>query len=482
MRGRILLISESDKDVDGLASQLEERGFLCQWVSSIDSAIESVEDGSCDVVLLHSNCNGGRAIEVCTLVAASSPNTRVILLSNTDSADQILGALRSGAFDYFCFPLDVDALELALHRALRQLELREEVNRVRVALSEGAGFEELIGASQPMHELYDLLLRAASTTSSVVITGESGTGKELIARALHERSSKSNGPFIALNCSAIPENLVESELFGHAKGAYTDAKVARVGLFTQANGGSLFLDEVGDLPLSMQPKLLRALQERRVRPVGGNVEIPFDARIISATNDNLELAAAERRFREDLFYRLNVIHIHVPPLRDRASDILLIAQHYLEHYAIHLEKQVDSLSSATSDRLLAYPWPGNVRELQNCIERAVALTRRSQIQLEDLPEKIRAYKRSHILVVGDHASDLVTMNEVESRYIVRVMQAVQGNKREAARILGFDRKTLYRKLDRYHLEIPKPTKTVPKKRAGSSPPITNLPSAPTTET
>jgi two-component system response regulator HydG len=326
---------------------------------------------------------------------------------------------------------------------------------MRTALSEGAGFEELVGVSQPMHKLYDLLERAASTTSSVVITGESGTGKELIARALHQRSVRAAGPFVALNCSAIPESLVESELFGHAKGAYTDAKVARVGLFVQANGGTIFLDEVGDLPLSMQPKLLRALQERCVRPVGGSQEVPFDARIISATNDNLELAAAEKRFREDLFYRLNVIHLHIPPLRDRASDVLLIAQHYLEHYAIHLEKPVEGLSAAVSDRLLAYPWPGNVRELQNCIERAVALTRNEQLQVQDLPEKIRAYKRSHVLVVGDHPSDLVTMNEVESRYILRVMQAVGGNKREAARILGFDRKTLYRKLDRYHLEVSK---------------------------
>lgn len=196
-----------------------------------------------------------------------------------------------------------------------------------------------------------------------------------------------------------------------------------------------------------------------MRPVGGNQEIPFDARIISATNDNLELAAAEKRFREDLFYRLNVIHLHIPPLRDRASDILLIAQHYLEHYAIHLDKPVQSFSSATSDRLLAYSWPGNVRELQNCVERAVALTSSTQIEVSDLPEKIRAYKRSHILVVGDHPSDLVSMNEVESRYILRVMQAVNGNKREAARILGFDRKTLYRKLDRYHIDVAKVPKT-----------------------
>jgi two-component system response regulator HydG len=455
MRGRILFISEFIEDFHGLPPELENRGFLTLWTQSADKAVAFVEDGDAEVVVAHATWNAGRTAEFCAQISDSCPNARVILISDSESSEQVLGALRAGAFDYFCLPVDVDAMELALHRALRQQELREEVSRMRTALSEGAGFEELVGVSQPMHQLYDLLERAASTTSSVVITGESGTGKELIARALHQRSVRAAGPFVALNCSAIPESLVESELFGHAKGAYTDAKVARVGLFVQANGGTIFLDEVGDLPLSMQPKLLRALQERCVRPVGGNQEIPFDARIISATNDNLELAATEKRFREDLFYRLNVIHLHIPPLRDRASDVLLIAQHYLEHYAIHLEKQVQGLSAAVSDRLLAYPWPGNVRELQNCIERAVALTRNEQLQVQDLPEKIRAYKRSHILVVGDHASDLVSMNEVESRYILRVMQAVGGNKREAARILGFDRKTLYRKLDRYHLDIPK---------------------------
>jgi len=456
MRGKILFISDTVEDFDGLPSSFEHRGFLSLWTASLDKAVSFVAGGDADVVIANANWNGNRAADICSSVVETDPNVRVILISDDKSHEQVLGALRAGAFDYFSKPVDIDAMELALHRALRQLELREEVSRMRTALAEGAGFEELIGVSQPMHQLYDLLSRAAATTSSVVITGESGTGKELIARALHQRSKRATGPFVAINCSAIPESLVESELFGHAKGAYTDAKIARVGLFVQANGGTIFLDEIGDLPLSVQPKLLRALQERCVRPVGGNQEVPFDARVISATNENLELAATEKRFREDLFYRLNVIHLHVPPLRDRASDVLLIAQHYLEHYGIHLEKPVESLSPACADRLLTYPWPGNVRELQNCIERAVALTRETQIQVQDLPEKIRAHKRSHILVVGDHPSDLVSMNEVESRYIFRVMQAVRGNKREAARILGFDRKTLYRKLERYNLEIPKP--------------------------
>lgn len=460
MRGTILFISNAVADLGGLPSELESRGFGSLFADSMAKALPLVEDGAADVVLALVDLKDSSAADVCSQVQETRARTPVILLSATDSSEQMLGALRARAFDFFCFPLDVDAVELALHRALRQQELREEVSRVRTALAEGAGFEELIGVSQPMHELYDLLTRAATTTSSVVITGESGTGKELIARALHQRSRRATGPFVALNCSAIPESLVESELFGHARGAYTDAKVARVGLFVQANGGTIFLDEIGDLPLSVQPKLLRALQERTVRPVGGNQEIAFDARVISATNENLELAASEKRFREDLFYRLNVIHLHVPPLRDRTSDILLIAQHYLEHYAIFLEKPVESFSKACSDRLLAYPWPGNVRELQNCVERAVALTRDSEIQVQDLPEKIRTHKRSHILVVGDHPSDLVTMNEVESRYIVRVMQAVGGNKREAARILGFDRKTLYRKLERYNLDVPKsPSRT-----------------------
>jgi DNA-binding NtrC family response regulator len=252
-----------------------------------------------------------------------------------------------------------------------------------------------------------------------------------------------------LNCAAMPSALLESELFGHAKGAFTDAKASHAGLFVQANGGTLLLDEIGELPLELQPKLLRALQERTVRPVGGNAEVPFDVRVISATNRDLETAVDERRFREDLFFRVNVIHIDVPPLRSRGNDILLLAQRFLAQCAAKGRKNVTRLSPAVAERLRSYAWPGNVRELQNCLERAVALAAFDELTVEDLPERIRHYRTSHLVVAGDDPAELLPMEEVERRYILRVLDAVSGQKSTAAQVLGMDRKTLYRKLERY---------------------------------
>jgi two-component system response regulator HydG len=282
----------------------------------------------------------------------------------------------------------------------------------------------------------------------VLINGESGTGKELVARALHEKSRRASGPFVAVNCAAMPEALLESELFGHAKGAFTDAKAARSGLFVQAHGGTLFLDEVGEMPLGLQPKLLRALQERVMRPVGGDREVSFDVRLVAATNRDLEGMVEENRFREDLYYRLNVVQMELPPLRSRGGDILLLAQHFIEHFAARADKRVTGLHEAVAERLMSYSWPGNVRELRNCIERAVAVTGAERLTVEDLPEKIRAYRASHVVVASGDPSELTTLEEVERRYILRVMEEVKGNKSLAAQILGLDRKTLYRKLDR----------------------------------
>ena len=291
----------------------------------------------------------------------------------------------------------------------------------------------------------------------MLVTGESGTGKEMIARAIHRRSKRSGGPFVALNCAAVPEALLESELFGHAKGAFTDAKGARAGLFMQATGGTLFLDEIGELPLTLQPKILRALQERKVRPVGADTELAFDARIVVATNRDLESMVEEHRFREDLFYRVNVIRVELPPLRARGSDVLLLAQHFLEHYAASFDKRVIGVSAPAAQRLMGYYWPGNVRELQNCIERAVALTRLENLAVEDLPEKIRNYSRSFQVVVADDPSEIVPLEEVERRYILGVLEAVGGSKTLAAQKLGLDRKTLYRKLERYDVDKDEPT-------------------------
>jgi two-component system response regulator HydG len=283
----------------------------------------------------------------------------------------------------------------------------------------------------------------------VVITGESGTGKELVARALHDEGSRGSRRFVAVNCAALPTTLLESELFGHVKGAFTDARVARQGLFVQADGGTILLDEVGEMPAEMQSKLLRVLQERRVRPVGGSADVTFDARVVAATNRDLETEVEEGRFREDLYSRLNVVQIHVPPLRVRGNDVLLLGQHFVERVGSRTGKAVRGISGDAAKKLLAYDWPGNVRQLENCMERSVALTRFDQIVVDDLPERIRNHESARVDVSDVDAENLLTLDELEKRYVERVLRATDGNKTQAAAILGLDRRTLYRKLERY---------------------------------
>jgi two-component system response regulator HydG len=360
-----------------------------------------------------------------------------------------VAAIRAGAYDFITKPVEIEPLVLALERAMKYRELRQEVRRLRRAVRETQQFGALVGASAAMKRLYDLLERVAEADASVLITGESGTGKELVAQALHRRGRRQHGPFVAVNCAAMPETLLESELFGHARGAFTDAKAARTGLFVQANDGTLFLDEIGAMPLGLQPKLLRALQQRTVRPVGADAEVPFDVRLVAATNVDLEAAVEAGNFREDLFFRIAVIPVEVPPLRRRGNDVLLLAQRFIEELAPPSAKRIIGLTGPAADKLLAYGWPGNVRELRNCVERAVALTRFEQITVEDLPEKVRKSESTPPLVASMDASELVPLEEMERRYIRRVLEAAGGNKASAARLLGLDRKTLYRKLERW---------------------------------
>jgi DNA-binding NtrC family response regulator len=287
----------------------------------------------------------------------------------------------------------------------------------------------------------------------VLITGESGTGKELAAREIHERGRNPDGPFVAVNCAAMPEALLESELFGHAKGAFTDARSDRDGLFLAARGGTILLDEIGDMPMGLQGKLLRALQERAVRPVGTTREIPFEARVIAATNRDLEGAIEEGRLREDLYYRINVLPLELPPLRARGGDILLLAQSFLGEAAVRNGTPITGFTPRAAEQLMAYDWPGNVRELHNCVERALALTRGDRVDVEDLPLKVRNYSSHHVLVAGDDPSELAKLEDVERKYILRVVEACKGNKSKAARVLGIGRKTLYRKLEAFGVSL-----------------------------
>jgi two-component system response regulator AtoC len=447
--GRLLLVDDDRDLCETLTLGLRRRGYEVTWCASAAEATAALSEEAFDALVTDLNMRGSSGIELCIRAAERWPDVPVVVLTAFGSLETAVQAIRAGAYDFISKPVEMDVLAIAVDRAITTKRLRDEVKRLRDEASHGAPRpEDLVGESEAMRRVYDLIERIADSEVSVLVTGESGTGKEVVARALHERSCRAKRPFVAINCAAVPEALLESELFGHVRGAFTDAKEARQGLFQNASGGTLFLDEIGEMPLTLQPKLLRALQERSVRPVGGTHETPFDVRVVAATNRDLEDDIEQRRFREDLYFRINVVQLPLPPLRARGADVLLLAQHFLSRFASRAGKSVVGISAAAAERLVAYAWPGNVRELQNCLERAVALTRYDHVAIDDLPEKIREYRRSHVIVTSDDPSELVPMEVVESRYIARVMEAVQGNKTAAARILGYDRKRLYRKLEK----------------------------------
>jgi two-component system, NtrC family, response regulator AtoC len=436
---------------ESLASSSER---AVQTKSSPRDALAELTSTTFDLVITDLRMAGGvDGIELCRRIVAQAPDVPVIVLTAFGDYDTAVAAMRAGAYDFLSKPVKLDVLEIAVARALEHRHLHREVKRLAFALSAGAPttrekFESLVGTSPAMDRVFHLLTRIAPSDSSVLITGESGTGKELVARALHDKSPRRAAPFVAINCAAMPEALLESELFGHEKGAFTDAKTARTGLFVEANGGTIFLDEVGELPLPLQPKLLRALQERTVRPIGGRKEIPFDVRLIAATNRDLESATEEGRFREDLFFRLNVIEVPLPPLRERGSDVLALAQHFLVRFAQRAKKSIVGLTPSVAKHLLEYDWPGNVRELHNVIERAVALAGNDHITAEDLADKITQSQRRPRAPIPLDLGELVSLDEMERRYILHVLEASNGSRNVAARILGLDRTTLWRRLER----------------------------------
>ncbi len=446
---RILIVDDDPTMCTMLATILGKRGFEVTTHGTADAAFTHLRTSDVDVVVTDINMKGENGLELCQRIVADRPDVPVVVITAFGSLDTAIGAIRAGAYDFVPKPFEVAALIVSLDRAIQHRALREEVKRLRQAVGSAPQFGNLLGDSDAMRRVFELLERMRDSDASLVVTGESGTGKELVARAIHERSRRAAGPFVPINCAALPEALLESELFGHVRGAFTDARSSRTGLFVQANGGTLFLDEIGELPLALQAKLLRALQERKVRPIGGDTEIELDVRIVVATNRDLEEAVKEHRFREDLYYRINVVHLELPPLRVRGNDVLLLAHHFVQRAGTTARKHVTGISTAAAQKLVAYSWPGNVRELQNCIERAVALTEYAEITVSDLPDRVRDHQPSRLVLTSDAPDDLIPMDEVERRYIERVLAAVGGNKKEAARILGFDRTTLYRKLERY---------------------------------
>jgi len=446
MNGTILIVDDDEDGAALLRGLLRRYGLDVTAVSSGRQCLEQLRNHPADVVMTDVQMPGMSGTELCVTLRERHPDLLPIIVTGRSDPETAIAAIRAGAFDFITKPLEARAVEVAVSRALEHLALKREVRRLRVEVHRDETIDGIVGDSPALRKMVEMIQRVASSDASVLITGESGTGKELVARALHHRSPRRDRPFVAVNCAAMPASLLESELFGHVRGAFTDARHDRKGLFVSAEGGTILLDEIGEMPIEMQVKLLRVLQERMVRPVGGDQEVPFGVRVLTSTNRDLETEVHEKRFREDLFYRINVVQIAVPSLRDRAGDIVALAQHFINQIAARSRKPVRGLSVDAARLLKDYDWPGNVRELENCMARAVALCRLDEITADDLPTRMQGRRSLEIALPADAPGGLVTMEEMERHYIRRVLHAVAGNKSRAARVLGLDRRSLYRRL------------------------------------
>jgi DNA-binding NtrC family response regulator len=450
MKERVLIV-EDDRDMREMLSEiLGDAGYETVAHSEATEALKLIREGRemLDLVVTDVRMPGVKGDEILSAVRDSRAEAPVIVITAFGSVEHAVEMVKAGAHQYITKPFHADELLTAVGQALERTALLREQTRMRREMNSAR--TRIIGASRPMRKLLDLIVRTAQSPSTVLITGESGTGKELVAQAIHELSGRT-GQFVPLNCPAIPAELLESELFGHTGQAFTGAKQARPGLFETASAGTIFLDEIGDLPLSVQPKLLRTLQEGTIRRVGANAEQQVNARVVAATNRDLEESIREGRFREDLFWRLNVIHLHVPALRERPYDIPLLVEHFVNKMAENLGREPLDVLPETLAILTAYSWPGNVRELENAIERAVTLAPGVRITPEELPERVRNHGAGAAFIARSSERDL-TLREIERDYIFEMLRKTGGNKTRAAELLGLDRKTLYRKLDEFRDE------------------------------
>jgi DNA-binding NtrC family response regulator len=443
--GKILVVDD-DADMRGLLSDvLESDGYRVGTAESGEKALQALAEEQYDLVLTDLRMKGMLGTALLSEIKHRYPDTGVILMTAFGTVETAIEAMKGGAMDYLIKPVKTDDVLRTAGRAAREVQLRREVTHLRREVYKEYSFHQILGKSRPMQEVFELIRRVADSPSNLLITGESGTGKELVAKAIHYNSDRRDRPFVAVNSAAIPEQLLESELFGHMRGAFTDAKADRPGLFEEAQKGTLFLDEISELPLMLQAKLLRAIQEREIRRVGSTKSIPVDVRIIAATNLNLADEVKAKHFREDLYYRLNVIEIRLPPLRDRRDDIPLLVETFLHKCAKANRKPLQGISESSLALLIDYSWPGNVRELENIIERAVTLARGEKIMPEDLPATVQG-SRGDRRVLDDAAERTLPLQEVEWEYIKKILEKTGGNKYQAAQALGIDRKTLYRKL------------------------------------
>jgi DNA-binding NtrC family response regulator len=442
----VLVVDDEQEMCELLVDFLGRAGYEADGARGGLEGLEKVRNGDYDVVVTDLRMRDGDGMDLLQGMRTDRPDVPVIIVTAFGSIDRAIEAMKAGAFYFVTKPFKMREMEALVAKAVDQRRLVLENRRLRREVGDRFGLQQMIGRSKAMREVFRLVELVADSMSNVLILGDSGTGKELVARAIHFGGRRGHGPFVPVNCSAIPEGLLESELFGHTRGAFTGAYTARRGLFAEASGGTLFLDEIGDLGMALQAKLLRVLQDREVRPVGSSKTSSVDCRVIAATHRDLKAAVREGTFREDLYYRLSVIPIRVPPLAERVEDIPMLVDHFLKAFAARTGQEPRRLTPRAMDALVSRPWEGNVRELENIIERLVVLTHADVIDEDDLPSLTPG---DSLVAPWPTSGPMPPLREVERRYILHVLQQTGGNKERAARILGINRRTLYRQRDRW---------------------------------
>ena len=448
-RKTILVVDDDNAHRTMLRTLVGGWGYDIVEADDGSTAIEKVQEQAFDLILMDVRMLKVSGLEALEGIKAYNPAIPVTIMTAYSSVETAVEALKKGAYDYLTKPLDFDKLRLTIERAMEHTRLKEENRLLKESLGKHFDMQNIIGRSSSMISLLETVAHVASSEATVMITGESGTGKELIAGVIHHNSPRKNGPFVKINCAAITETLLESELFGHEKGAFTGADRRKEGRFYQANQGSIFLDEVSEMPLTMQVKLLRVLQERELTRVGGEKVIPVDVRVIAATNKDLVDLKNRGLFREDLYYRLNVVSLEIPPLKERRDDIPLLAQHFLEFFVDKNKKEIKGFTPKAMDQLIRYDWPGNVRELMNAVERAVVLARTDYLDDQDFSILQPSIQQPTQALSDFDNIDNIPLEDVEKTAILRMLESVAGNKSEAARRLGITRKTLHKKLKKY---------------------------------
>ena len=448
----ILVVDDDRAMCQLLFDLLREEGYAAEVAHDAESAIEKHRNGRFDLTITDLMMPKMKGIELVQRLREINGGAAVLLITAFGTIESAVEAMRAGAFHYVTKPFHNEEILIQVKRALEQQNLQKELRRLRTEVQARDRFQNIIGQSEAMQRVLETVAQVSDLPANLLIEGESGTGKEIIARAVHFNSLRASGPFVAVNCAAIPETLLESELFGYLRGAFTDARKDRRGLFQEASGGILFLDEISEIQPLLQAKLLRVLEDKEIRPLGLNQSEKVDARLVSASNQNLDEQVRAGRFRQDLYYRLNVIRIELPPLRQRSEDIPLLVNHFIEKFADSGKRRVGGIQPDALAALKSHDWPGNIRELEHTIERAVLLGKGPMITLEDLPPALMTRGES-ALVVAQALAKHLTLRDLERDYIGRILENTQGNKTEAARILGVDRTTLYRKLEEYKFKV-----------------------------